>query len=205
MSIETANNKRKRAARMDPMGRQRQLLSTAMQLCSQEGIANTNHAKVAEAAGVSTPTVFLYFPTRLDLLNAVLDEVEQYLLELVDRSSESKNNSNEKLIAIVRAYSDAIDNDSAYARIFLNWGAAATDQTWQKFLLFQDRLLEKFERIVKDGKKSGEVGETVNPVWAAHLICGAGTIIAQMKFRGLAAAEIEGFFNALVRASLKSS
>ncbi len=190
---------------MDPMGRQRQLLSIAMQLCSQEGIANTNHAKVAEAAGVSTPTVFLYFPTRLDLLNAVLDKVEQYLLELVDRSSESKNNSNEKLIAIVRAYSDAIDNDSAYARIFLNWGAAATDQTWQKFLLFQDRLLEKFERIVKDGKKSGEVGETVNPVWAAHLICGAGTIIAQMKFRGLAAAEIEGFFNALVRASLKSS
>lgn len=204
MGIDDRNKKRKRATRMDPMGRYRQLLSAAMRLCSREGIVNTNHARVAAAAGVSTPTVFLYFPTRLDLLNAVLDEVELYLLKLVDRSSENEITASKKLISIVGAYSDAIDSDSAYARIFLNWGAATTDQTWRKFLLFQDRLLEKFERIVDNGKRSGEVSQTVNPVWAAHLICGAGTIIAQMKFRGLAASEIEDFFRALVRASLKS-
>jgi TetR/AcrR family transcriptional regulator, hemagglutinin/protease regulatory protein len=204
MKAGTASKKRKRAVRMDPRTRHRQLLSVAMRLCSQEGIGDTNHARVGVAAGVSTPTVFLYFPTRLDLLNAVLDEVELYLLNLVDRSSVEEKTASKKLLSIVGAYSNAIDNDSAYARIFLNWGASGEDKIWQKFLSFQDRLLEKFERIVDDGKKSGEVSRTVNPVWAAHLICGGGTIIAQMKFRGLAASEIEDFFSALVHASLQS-
>lgn len=50
------------------------LLQTALELMAEQGIAATRTIDVAESAGVAHGTVFVHFPTREDLITAVVAE-----------------------------------------------------------------------------------------------------------------------------------
>ena len=50
------------------------LINTALDLMAERGIAATRTIDVAERAGVAHGTVFVHFPTRYDLVTAVVAE-----------------------------------------------------------------------------------------------------------------------------------
>ena len=64
--------------------RRAELLGAALTAFAARGIGETRHAQVAEVAGCSLSTVFVYFPTRENLVVAVLDEVERSLLDMAE-------------------------------------------------------------------------------------------------------------------------
>ena len=196
--LDIARNRRKRAKRMSPSARRNQVVAGAMRVFAKRGIATTSHALVAEEVGVSTPTVFLYLPTRETLINTVLEKVETYCTELVDKASSTEISAGGKILAILRAWALAIDNDTDYIRVWLSWSAAVNEESWPKYVAFQDRVLDRFERIVSDGKANGEIAQEINPAWASHQVYGAGSMIAQMKFRGITNSEIDQFLQELV-------
>ncbi len=192
------SNKRKRAKRMSPSARREQVVSGAIKVCAEKGLAGTSHALVAEQVGVSTPTIFLYLPSRKTLIDTVLEKVEGYCIELVDEASSGQISAHGKLLSILRAWAIAIDTDTDYIRVWLSWSAAVHEETWPKYVAFQDRILARFERIISDGKSSGEVLEAVNPAWASQQTYGSGNMIAQMKFRGVGNEEIDEFLKQLI-------
>lgn len=55
------------------------LIEAAMKLFAQKGILATTTADIAKAIKMSHGSVFLHFPTRDDLVNAVIDEFGKYL------------------------------------------------------------------------------------------------------------------------------
>lgn len=65
------------AKRLSPEARKAQLLEHALAAFADAGIERAVHADVAARANVSTPTVFKYFPSRDDLLDAILNEIEE--------------------------------------------------------------------------------------------------------------------------------
>ena len=202
--LDSPSTKRKRAKRMSPSARREQVVSGAIQVCAEKGIAGTSHALVAEQVGVSTPTIFLYLPSRKTLIDTVLEKVEGYCTELVDEASSTEISAHGKLLSILRAWAVAIDTDTDYIRVWLSWSAAVHEETWPKYVAFQDRLLARFERIISDGKSSGEVLEAVNPAWASHQVYGSGNMIAQMKFRGVENQEIDNFLKQLITSMIGS-
>jgi len=198
VDLRTQGAKRKRAKRMSPSARKRQVVTGAIRVFAKRGIGATSHALVAEQVGVSTPTVFLYLPSRRTLVDTVLEEVETYCTQLVDEASSTEISAGAKLLAILRAWASAIDNETDYIRIWLSWSAAVNEETWPKYIAFQDRILDRFERVISDGRSSGEVSKEVNPTWGAQLVYGSGNMIAQMKFRGVPNLEIDDFLKQFI-------
>ena len=190
---------KERANRMSPAARRAQLVVCGVRMFARLGLGNAGHAQVAAAAGVSTPTVFLYLPNRQALIDAVLHEVDRYLVAMVDRAFLKASNAPAKLLAVTHAFAEAIDSDPDYVNVFLNWGAVVHEETWPQYIDFQDRILAKFESVIETGISDGEIPSDVNPMWAAHLVMGSANMIAQMKFRNRRPQEISAFLTALVR------
>jgi TetR/AcrR family hemagglutinin/protease transcriptional regulator len=128
---------------MAPDRRRDQLIECAVRVFARNGIGNAGHALVAEEAGVSTPTVFLYMPNRQALIDSVLREVDNYLSGIVRTAACTRPNATDKLPAIVNTFARTFDNeiDADYVRIFLDRDPMARDNTWPQYMDFQDRML----------------------------------------------------------------
>lgn len=59
------------ARSLSPEKRER-LLSSALKLFVKNGVMNTSTAEIAKEAGIAAGTLFLYFPTKQELLNALV-------------------------------------------------------------------------------------------------------------------------------------
>ncbi|MGE0486598.1 MAG: TetR/AcrR family transcriptional regulator [Gammaproteobacteria bacterium] len=187
---------------MAPAERRAQLVRCAVGVFAANGFGNAGHAQVAEAAGVSTPTVFLYLPNRQALVDAVLDVVEEYFLRMIAHVIATERGAAARLRGIVHAYAEGIDRDPDYVQVFLCWGAVTHTESWPRYVAFQDRVLAVFENVIRDGITEGEVSAGTDPVLGAHLVAGAATMIAQMKRRRRSPAQVDAFIDALVQGAL---
>jgi AcrR family transcriptional regulator len=65
-------------------------LSTALKLFVTQGVQNTSTAAIAKEAGTAAGTLFLYFPTKQDLINELVLRISrdqaEYMQTLLDRS-----------------------------------------------------------------------------------------------------------------------
>lgn len=61
-------------------------LSAAMKLFVANGLQSTSTAEIAKAAGTAAGTLFLYFPTKQDLINEVVLSISQQEADFVNRS-----------------------------------------------------------------------------------------------------------------------
>jgi AcrR family transcriptional regulator len=75
------------------------LLGAASDLIAQVGISAPT-AKIAKAAGVSEGTLFTYFPTKDDLLNQLLIEIEAKLAETMSAPYPEKSSPRERLFIV---------------------------------------------------------------------------------------------------------
>ena len=68
--------------------KRKKFLSAALALFVSKGVQNATTAEIAKAAGAATGTLFLYFPTKQDLINALVLTITQeqstYIKSLLD-------------------------------------------------------------------------------------------------------------------------
>ncbi len=191
-----------RRRRLSPEQRTSELLDCAIKVFARTGLASGVHAQVANEAAVAVSTVFVYFPTREALIDAVITEVDRYLSDLVGRIANTPRAAPDKLLEILHEFSTTVDTAPDYIKIWLNWSTDVDDSTWARYVDFQDRILAAFSDIILAGKEMGEIGNDVNPLLGAHLVMGAGHMIAQMKFRGRNQREVDEFLLVLIRGAI---
>ena len=88
---------RKRAKRMTPEARRQQILDAAVALILANRHSSCTLEQVAEAAHISKPLIYKYFPKREDLMKAILEreflELRGRGLNAIPRQSPSKRSS----------------------------------------------------------------------------------------------------------------
>jgi TetR/AcrR family hemagglutinin/protease transcriptional regulator len=173
-----------------------------MRAFARRGLGAARHAEIAALAGVSVSTVFVYFPTRAQLVAAVLAEVERFLLAMAERAHASALPAPEVILAHARAFADSVDTHPDHARVWLDWSTAIRDEVWPRYLEFQERVVRIFETTIRRGQREGSVPHDVDPEDDARLIVGSAHMIAQMKFTGLSPTRVDRFLRALVRAAV---
>ena len=193
---------RKRAARLDPAERRARLLAHALRVFGRRGLAGGRHAEIARAARVSVPAVFVYFPTREALVAAVLDEVERFYLEMVEETLRLDLPAPELLLALARAFTASVDAEPERARLWLEWGAALREQSWPRYLAFQDHLVARVAEIVRRGVAQGTLPDDVDPEADARVVIAGAPVVVQMKLGGRPADEVERFLVTLVQATI---
>ncbi len=198
-SIEAPRGRRTRLA---PEQRSAQLLDSAIKVFARTGLASGVHAQVATEAQVAVSTVFLYFPNRESLVDAVITEIDRYLVQLVANIANTQQPAVDKLRAILHEFSVTVDSAPHYIKIWLNWSTDVDDVTWTRYVDFQDRIIGAFSDIIACGIKAGEIVTDVNPLLGGHLVMSGGHMLAQMKFRGRSQAEVDEFAQVLLRGAV---
>lgn len=187
-----------RARRLPPEKRRAQLLDCALRVFARRGIGAARHAEVATDAGVSVPTVFVYFEKRSALVGAVLDEVSRFYLELGRAVHQVPRPAPATILAHARAFAASVDSHPDYARVWLGWSNAVRDDIWPRYLAFEQALVELLAGTLQRGQREGSIAPGIAPEDGARIAIGAAHMIARMKFSARPEAEVERFLQAVV-------
>lgn len=171
-------------ARLSKNERQEQLLKCAITAYARTGVERTGHADVAKLAGVSTATVFNYFPTREALTEAVFGFLRSAIFRFIDKLPESSQTGSKQLLSIVEHYKDLTPFQSDVVKVYLNWSVAFSPDVRQKFLEFQDQALTSLTE-----KMSGPSDDRSD----AKLLVAAASMYSHMKLDNTDAETIQRF------------
>lgn len=197
--------KTKRRVRLSPEERSTQLLTCAIRVFARHGLGRGGHAAVAREAGCSVPTVFSYFPTRDDLVTAVVDEVARFVIAQADRYHASGDGGPEAVLQHVRAFADSVNSDPDHARILLEWSTSVRDEggVWQRYLDLQEQIVRKIARTIQRGQRARKIPKAVDAADAARLLVGCSHMIAQMNLTGQDPETVAHFVEVLVSTALR--
>lgn len=193
---------RPRARRLSPTERRTQLLACALRVFARRGLGEARHAEIAKEAGVSIPTVFVYFPTRRELVDTVLGEVERFYRAMADQVHRQKLPAPQVLLMHGTAFANSVDTDADYARVWLDWSTAIRDEVWPRYLNFQAYVVKVIEKTIRRGQREGDFAADIDPEDNAYLMFGSAHLIAQMKFTRQSPERIERFLHTLVRIAI---
>jgi TetR/AcrR family hemagglutinin/protease transcriptional regulator len=192
---------RPRAARLAPAARRAGLLACAVRVFARRGLAAARHAEIANEAAVSLSTVFVYFPTRPALVDAVLDEVERFLLAQAEAVHALDGPTAAVLQTHAAAFAASVDTHPDLVRIWIEWSTAMRAEVWPRYLDFQERMVRIIAATIARGRASGELAGDDDPEDDARLLVAAAHMIAQMKLTHRDPALVDRFLRTIVRAT----
>lgn len=164
--------------RLSPEARQEQLLGSAVACYARMGVERAGHGDVAKHAGVSTATVFNYFPTREALTDAVLGRVKQVVEDVFDADAKTNPvHGRPKLLSLAMRFGAMIDDYPNVVRVLLNWSVSFGDVRRPDYLAFQEDVLNQIHASMTAKPRDGHAGERAE----ARIIYGAATSFAMMK------------------------
>lgn len=76
------------------------LLSTALKLFAQKGVMNTSTAEITKEAGTAAGTLFLYFPTKQELLNELVLKIGKEQSEHINQLLQSSFSARDTFFTI---------------------------------------------------------------------------------------------------------
>lgn len=197
MNIQTTRK------RMHPDDRRAQLLTCGVRVFARLGIGRASHAEIARAAGVSVATVFNYFPSRENLVEQVLSHIDEFLTGMMAEIESSGLNAPEALYKLMSSFSIAANTDSDIVRVWLEWSTSIRDDTWPKYLEFQERVIDRLRQLILRGQADGTVAMDVDPEDAARIAVGDAHMVALMQFAHRTSSDMDRFLRHLVESVLK--
>ncbi|MHA6630480.1 TetR/AcrR family transcriptional regulator [Pseudonocardia sichuanensis] len=139
--------------------RREQILSTALEVFSEEGYHRSSLKEIARRVGVTEPTLFHYFGSKEALLAAVLAARDERAGELFDRSDVLAG-----LLAIARRDVGTPE----LVRLYATTSADATDPGHAAHDWFQDRYAN-LRRITAE-RLADRVPAGSDPEWVARVL-----------------------------------
>lgn len=194
-----SDDKPQRASRMAPEKRRLQVIKSALRIFAERGVGEASHTAIAQEAGVAVPTVFHYFGSKDEIVEAVLAEVSRFLLEnLLGNYDKPDIPAPTALENLLLAFSNSIESDPDYVKVWLEWSVSIRGALWESYLRFYKGALAGIKRILRRGVKEGDVREDVNLDDGARVIVGIAHMVAQMKFSGASTEQVRRTVHSLV-------
>lgn len=198
-SSKAIQHTRPRARRLPPAERRQHLLTCALRVFARRGIGEARHAQVAHEAQVALATVFVYFPTRQALVEAVLDEVARFYVEMAQRIHSQRDlAADQVLLQHAREFSASVARHQDYARVWLDWSTSIRDPFWSRYLEFQQKVVELIVATIERGQREGSLRGYIDPRFAALFVVSAAHMVAQLQFSHQPPEVVEGFLRTLV-------
>lgn len=161
--------------RLSPEARHLQLLEFAIQAFASAGIERAVHADVAALAGVSTPTVFKYFPTRDALVDEVLETVETTIIALINQiPAESELSVADMLRRFAEALDQLCESRPNLMKVALSWSVAFSSVR-ERYITFQEKQLDMLQM---------RLGQSEHGRSDARILMGVALLYTRMNFDG---------------------
>ncbi|MGJ8564456.1 MAG: TetR/AcrR family transcriptional regulator [Alphaproteobacteria bacterium] len=158
--------------RLDPEERRAQLLECAVKAYALSGVGRAGHGDVAKLAGVSTGTVFNYFPTREALTDAVLEFIRGHFRTLLSSLPDSVITASDYVRYMATAYDGLTEAHPDITKVLLNWSVTFSPAIRPQFLAFQNEILVTITDSLP-GVKADQFG--------VRMILASSNMLGQMK------------------------
>lgn len=168
--------------RLNPEERKRQLLDYAINVFARRGLGRAGHTEIAQMANVSVATVFNYFNTRETLVSEVLNEVEFVLESLALQAAGIRDNPAETLEYYIRSFLQACEERPDHIKIWLEWSSSIREDTWPRYLSFQQRFLDLLAAQIKYGIETGVLEPGLRAEERARWVLGNAHMLVSMIF-----------------------
>lgn len=193
---------RKRAAKMSPEMRKRQLLEAAISVFADKGIDGAKHADIAKHAGVSVPTTFAYFPTRDELIRAVLDEVAEVIIDTCLRPFLHGGSVRDRLQQTGQALVRLAKSDPDPVKVWVMWTAYFGEPYFELSLAFEKETSGLLCELIMSGASQPPPEDLVE---RTLLIIGTSRLVAQHAIRQDAEEGLERLINSVTDFALDFS
>jgi TetR/AcrR family hemagglutinin/protease transcriptional regulator len=168
--------------RLAPEERKRLLLNDAVEVFATRGIGRGGHTEIAEMGGVSVATVFNYFNTREDLVEAVLNEVEARFLALAEEIYSQDDQPLDAIQNHIKAFLQMCETNPAYIKVWLEWSCSIREGIWPQYIAFQNKLLEMIAKQIDKAIKNGDLAPGLAAPERARWLLGNSQMLVSMAF-----------------------
>jgi TetR/AcrR family hemagglutinin/protease transcriptional regulator len=186
--------------RLPPEERRAQLLALALDVVAERGLGETRQAEVARRAGVAVSTVFVYFPTREALVDAVVDEVARAFLEGVGRRLAQDLPAPLLLRDLSAAFLDTLGTRRSYVVVLLKWGSAVDERVWPRYRDFTEAYVARVRGALERGQQEGDVSAAADAESLARLFAASALSVARLELSGVERETVLRFQETVLRA-----
>ncbi len=155
--------------------RRAQVAALTLEIIAREGVRAATLTRIAEAAGIATPSLYNHFSGRTQILEAASDLLLERVLAWLDSSSNP--NMLERLRELGGAVHEsriAPSNDWVIRPLFELAVAARSEGLTDRMRSNQMAVLQRFIDIVEEGKKQGTIREDADPRVVGWSVMGLG-------------------------------
>jgi len=140
--------------------RTREILAAARQLLDQRGLEALTMGEIAAAAGVAKGTVYLYFQSKDDLIQALLTQVGENILQDLEASLAAPGTPAEKLIRMVSVLLEYLNRERLlfpiYARELLRGKRASREGFWTHYQELEEKFVTLVTSLFAEGIAAGQ-------------------------------------------------
>lgn len=137
--------------RLSPEARRQHLLECATMAYANLGVERAGHGDVAKLAGMSTPTVFNYFPTRKALTEAVFVSIDNDVCEIFEKTEGHLGlSSRQKLFLLAMSFNKMLETRVDTTKVLLNWSVSFGPDVRPAYLSFQGQMITRLGEVIGD-------------------------------------------------------
>lgn len=140
--------------------RTREILAAARQLLDQRGLEAMTMEEIAAAAGVAKGTLYLYFQSKDDLIQALLTMVGKNILRDLETTLQAAGTPPEKLKRIVTVLLEYLNRERVlfpiYARELLRGRQESRRGFWRHYQELEERFVTLVTDLFAEGIAAGQ-------------------------------------------------
>lgn len=164
-----------RAARAAPVARGRAtdttaLVAAAAEVFRDKGYRNSTIDDIAEAAGISRPTVYKYTKSKQYLLDLMVEVVTSDMSQRMREVLDSTDDPGEKLRRSVRTHIESAVTNRTFYAIVLSEQTEVSEASRELFNKWARGITREFEQLVADCLRAQPALPAIDTSIAANLV-----------------------------------
>jgi AcrR family transcriptional regulator len=140
--------------------RTQEILAAARRLLDQRGPEAMTMEEIAAAAGVAKGTLYLYFQSKDELIQAMITQVGENILRDVESSLQTQGTPAEKLIRMVAVLLEYLNRERLlfpiYARELLRGKQESREGFWRHYNEIEEKFLALVTTLFAEGIATGQ-------------------------------------------------
>lgn len=133
-----------------------QIVEAANEYFSRYGFEKTTVSDLAKAIGFSKAYIYKFFDSKQAIGEVICSNALSTIIAAVDEAISAVPSASERFRRMFKALVDGGSNLFFHDRKLYDIAAAAAGETWPPVPVFEDRVKQLIQQIVREGRESGE-------------------------------------------------
>lgn len=149
--------------------RRRQIVDGACDVISRKGYAEASVREIAEAAGVSIPSLYQYVKSKEDILFLLTEGCMQRLFNEFQKTIGSAISADAKIEKAIEDYLAYISDNRRYINLVYRETRSLSAENRDRIFDIERALMKEWETIVRAGKQAGAFRD-IDPILASNIL-----------------------------------